>query len=169
MRGLIVTFGVLALAAGATQAQEDETQEFVKEATVSNNFEIASSELALERSQNRAIRRFAEHMIEDHRKAGQDLEKAAGDTELGVGTRETLDKKHAGMMQELGDARGAEFDRLYVEMQVAAHDEAVDLFEDYVEEEDASAPVQRFARETLPVLEEHERQVRQLDRTMARE
>lgn len=167
MKHLIVIFAALAMGAVTAHAQEEETQEFVKKAAVSNKFEVASSELALERAQNPAVRQFAEHMIRDHRKAGKELQTAVEKTELAVGMPDTLDDKHAEMMQELGDASGAEFDRKYVQMQTAAHDEAVSLFENYVENDEASADVRQFAEKTLPVLKEHDRQAQQLSQRVA--
>lgn len=167
MKYLVGTFVAALLAAASANAQEDETQEFVQKATVSNKFEIASSELALERTKSSAVRQFAQHMIEDHEKAAEELKTAVENSELGVGMPDTLDDKHAEMMQELGEAEGTEFDRQYVEMQVAAHQEAVQLFEDYVDADDASAAVQQFAKQTLPVLQEHDRQIVDLSERMA--
>lgn len=167
MKYLVGTIVAVVLAAASANAQEDETQDFVQEATVSNDFEIASSRLALERTQSAAVRQFAEHMIEDHGKAAEQLKAAVDKTELGVGMPDTLDDKHAEMMQELGKAQGTEFDRKYVGMQVAAHQNAVELFEDYIDADDASAPVQQFAKQTLPVLKEHDRQIEALSQRMA--
>lgn len=164
MKYLIATLATLVLASFPAQAQE-ESKEFVKKASVSNNFEIASSELALERAQSPAVREFAQHMVKDHGKAAKDLKAAIEKSELAVGERDTLDDKHAEMMQELGDATGAQFDRKYVEMQMAAHDEAVRLFENYAKHaanEEASSSLRLFVEKTLPVLKEHDRQIEQL-------
>lgn len=168
MKYLVATFATFLLASFPAQAQE-ETKEFVTKATVSNNFEIASSELALERSQSPAVREFAQHMIEDHGKAAKELKAAVKKSDLGA-VREALDDKHADMMKELGEASGAEFDGKYVELQKTAHDQAVRLFEDYAQHaasEDASTPLRQFAEKTLPVLKEHDRQIEQLSQQMA--
>lgn len=169
MKYLLATFATLVLASFPAHAQE-ESKEFVVKASVSNNFEIASSELALERAQSPAVQEFARHMVKDHGKAAKDLKAAVEQSELGVGVRDTLDDKHAEMMQELGDAKGAQFDQKYVEMQMAAHDEAVRLFEKYTEHaanEPASSSLRQFAEKTLPVLREHDKQVEQLSRKVA--
>ncbi|HEX2138379.1 MAG TPA: DUF4142 domain-containing protein [Woeseiaceae bacterium] len=169
MKYLSATIAALALASLSVQAQ-DKTQEFVEKVSVSNSFEIASSELALERAQSPAVRQFAQHMVEDHGKAAEDLKAAVEKSELGVGVRDTLDDKHAEMMQELGDATGAQFDQKYVEMQMAAHDEAVKLFEQYASHaasEDASSSLRQFAEKTLPVLKQHDRHIEQLSRQVA--
>lgn len=169
MKYLVATFATLVLASFPAQAQE-ESKQFVKKASVSNNFEIASSELALERAQSPAVREFAQHIVKDHGEAAKDLKAAVEESEFGVGVRDTLDDKHAEMMQELGDVTGAQFDQKYVEMQMAAHDEAVRLFENYAEHaanEEASTSLRRFAEKTLPVLKEHEKQIEQLSQKMA--
>ena len=169
MKHLVAMFTTLLLASFSAQAQE-ETKEFVTKATVSNNFEIASSELALDRAESPAVRDFAQHMIKDHEKAAKDLKAAVKESRHSGETRKALDDKHAEMMKELGETSAAEFDRKYVEMQMAAHDEAVRLFEDYAQHtanEDASTPLRKFAQKTLPVLKEHDRQLEQLSQQVA--
>ncbi len=42
-----------------------------------------------------------------------------------------LDQKHQMMLGELQEASDAEFEKLYVDMQVTAHEEAVALFRSY--------------------------------------
>ena len=161
MKSLAFIVTALALAPLSVQAQEA-TQEFVRKATVSDLFELASSKLALERTQNPDVRQFAQHMIEDHGKAAKDLSAAVKQSESTAALPETLDAKHADMVQELGETDGEDFDRKHVEMQIAAHDEAVRLFESYLDSDDASPLVRRFAEKTLPVLKEHDMQIEQV-------
>lgn len=167
MKHIVLTLAAVLLGAVPAAAQEEETQEFVQKAAVSSKFEIASSELALERAESEAVREFAQRMIEDHEKASDELSAAVEESELGVGMPDTLDDKHAELMQELGEAEGAEFDRKYVEMQKAAHDEAVSLFEDYVDSDATSESVRAFAEKTLPVLEGHDHAAEQLGHQVA--
>lgn len=166
MMHLVSAFVALTLSSFAAHAQ-DKTQEFVRKAAVANSFQIASSELAVERAQSPEVREFAQHMIEDHRQAAKELQDAVEKTELGVGVRETLDKKHADMMQVLGESSRAEFDRKYVEMQKTAHAETAELFESYLAREGMSEPLSTFARDTLPVIEEHNRRIEQLSQRKA--
>lgn len=154
-------FALLVLAFGTAHAQET-NQEFVKKAAVSNKFEIGSSELAVERAQSEAVRSFAEHMIEDHKKAGNKLHDAVKESGTQVSVPEGLDRKHADMMKELGEVSDEEFDRKYVEMQAQAHEDAVRLFESFAENGSDEGALRKFARNTLPTLREHKQAIEEI-------
>lgn len=143
-------------------ARQLTTTEFLQKATVSNMFEITSSELALERTQNADIRQFAQHMINDHKKATQDMKAAIADAGLtDTALPETLDSKHQVVfngLQELSDS----FDSQYINAQVMAHNEAVTLFSTYIEEGDNPA-IREFAARTLPTLQMHKQMITELN------
>jgi putative membrane protein len=122
-------------------------------ATTSNMFEIESSELALTKTQLESVQEFAEHMVEDHTAAGEDMQAAVSE-QGGVTVPTALDEKHAGMLSELEAASGEQFDQLYIQMQTQAHQEAVALFQSY-SENGPDGEIKDFASDTLPTLEEH--------------
>ncbi len=130
-----------------------EQDDFVAMAVSSNMFEIESSRIALEKSDNDALKRFAQHMIDDHTTASRNLEAA-----LAAGPKsampERLDPKHERMLEELRAATGTQFDSLYMQHQAAAHQEAIGLFQGYATNGEAG-PVKEFAATTLPTLEMH--------------
>jgi predicted outer membrane protein len=66
----------------------------------------------------------------------------------------TLDARHANMLNRLVAARGAQFDRLYGQMQVAAHREAVALFSTYAQA-GTDPNLRVFAQQALPHLQNH--------------
>ncbi len=127
--------------------------EFVPMAVSSNMFEIESSRLALEKSQSDEVKRFAQHMIDDHTKATAELKAA-----LAAGPKtampERLDPKHERMLEELRAASGTQFNALYIQQQAAAHEESIGLFQGYAENGE-TGPVKDFAAKTLPTLEMH--------------
>lgn len=137
------------------------TQEFVKKATIGSSFEIASSQLALERSKNDAVKAFAKTMIDDHTAADQTLKSTL--TSAGL-SRElapaTLDDAHQKMYDDLKAAK-EDFNQKYIAAQQKAHAEAVTLFEDYSRNGDNES-LKRFATETLPALQQHQRHAKQL-------
>ena len=127
--------------------------QFVTMAVSSNMFEIESSRLALEKSENAELKRFAQHMIDDHTKAGADLQAAlAAGPKSDIPNR--LDPKHERMLEELRAASGTQFNALYMQQQQAAHEEAIGLFQGYSMNGEAG-PVKEFAAQTLPTLEMH--------------
>jgi predicted outer membrane protein/sporulation protein YlmC with PRC-barrel domain len=133
-------------------------QDFVDKAAAANMFEIESSKMALEKAQGDETKQFAQRMIDDHSKAGEELQTAVADANAQLKMPETLDQQHADMTSQLEAAEGADFDRLYVDMQAKGHDEAVDLFSAYASAGDNPA-LQDFANKTLPTLKEHQQAI----------
>jgi putative membrane protein len=145
----------------ATTKVDAETKNFVKNARIGGNFEVVSSKLALDKTQNADIRAFAERMVTDHTKAGQQLDQTVSSENIVVdepSSRDKLDKKHQAMLDKLRGASANQFDRLYVQMQQSAHDEAVKLFNKYSKGGDNTA-LKNFAQETLPTLQDHKKHI----------
>jgi len=141
-----------------SEATASTPQEFATMAAQSNMFEIESSRIALEKTQDDDVRQFAQQMVDDHTKAGEEMTVAAqGDGVNDV--PKTLDAAHQQMVTQLEEAPAGEFDGQYVEMQLAAHQQAVALFESYAEQQGTLA---EFAEKTLPTLQEHLEHVQQL-------
>lgn len=130
---------------------------FVKAVSSSNAFEIESSKLAEQKAKDGDVKEFAKQMIADHTKAAEELKKAAK-TE---GGEPPLAPKHAAMLETLNGASDRDFQPLYIEMQAAAHMEAVSLFATYAKGGDDPA-VKAFAKKTLPTLEMHKMHVQKL-------
>jgi putative membrane protein len=63
------------------------------------------------------VRQFAQKMVQDHTGAGDRLKEAA----QGQTVPTDLDQQHAQMLQQLQGASGPDFDRRYVQLQLAAH------------------------------------------------
>ncbi|MDH2328011.1 DUF4142 domain-containing protein [Cereibacter sp. SYSU M97828] len=142
----------LALATPAFAQTKPTPEAFAAAAASSNMLEIRSSQLALEVSEDPAIRAFAEQMIRDHRDAGEKLSAAAMSD--GVAVPEELAPKHADELDALADGNKGAFDANYLKTQQLAHEEAVTLFEDY----SSSGPegeLRTVAGELLPILREH--------------
>jgi putative membrane protein len=129
--------------------------EFVKKATQAGDFEIASSRLALEKSQSADVKKFAQQMIDDHTKAAQQLQTVA--TEAGVPPENQPVKasnKQMEDMEKLQSAKPGNFDPTYVNAQRKAHEEVIELFSTYANSGD-DPKLKQFASETLPTLKSH--------------
>jgi len=127
-------------------------------AAQSNMLEIESSRVALEKAQSDEVREFAQKMVDDHTKAGEEMtQAAAGDGVNDV--PKSLDAAHEQMLTQLEQASADQFDSQYLQMQLAAHQRAVALFSSYAEQQGSLAD---FAEKTLPTLQEHLEQVQQL-------
>jgi putative membrane protein len=144
--------------AGFAQSVTDK-ETFAEMAASSNMFEIQSSELALQESQDEDVRAFAQKMIEDHTAAGEKM-KAAAATD-GVTPPEAMVPEHQSQLDTLESNDGEAFDQAYVDAQAVAHDEAVTLFEQFSTEGEESA-LRDFAAETLPTLKEHQTEIHEM-------
>lgn len=128
-------------------------QQFAEKAAVSNMFEIESSKLAEQKGQQDAVKKFAQRMVADHTKAGEQMKTAAqADGITSVPTQ--LDQEHKAKLDQLNAASGAEFDRLYTQMQRQAHEEAIAMFKGFAGS-GGNTKLGQFAEATLPTLEQH--------------
>lgn len=132
---------------------------FAERAASSNQFEIQSSQLALEMSQTEEVRSFAEMMVADHQAAGEKMKTAA--SAEGVAPAESLMPDHQSQLDNLSGLSAEEFDAAYLAAQLAAHVEAVMLFEGYANQGQDGA-LKDFAAETLPKLQDHKAKVEPL-------
>lgn len=135
---------------------------FVNQATMSNMLEIESSRLALEKAKSNDIREFAQMMITDHTKAGQELEAILRDNNMTTPTNK-LDTSHHEQIEKLRKASAAQFEREYAALQVKAHEDAIALFKNYAQS-GTDAKLKAFAQKTLPDLEKHAAAVKKLSR-----
>jgi putative membrane protein len=141
----------------AAERMDSATKIFVKSARIGSDFEVDSSKLALRRSQNPDIRAFAERMVTDHTKMGEQLDAIARRENVVIPdptSSDKLIKKHQQFLATLRGADDRQFDRLYVQNQIAALNETAELFAHYARKGDNEA-LKIFAQETLPVLLEH--------------
>jgi putative membrane protein len=113
--------------------------------------EVELSKLALAKSQNPEVKKFAQMMVSDHGKANDELKALAG--KKNVKLPDGVNGSQKSTMEDLGKLSGAEFDKKYVETMVKDHEKTVDLFEDNTTNSDAD--IKAFATKTLPTLKSH--------------
>jgi len=129
-------------------------QGFVDAASASDMFEIESARVAQEKTQDQAVRDYAQMMIDDHTTSTQNLEQAAGQAEGGVNVSPRLMPAQEQQLTELRGATAEEFDALYKQQQVAAHEQALNLMQTYSQSGTAE-PLQTHATQTAPIIERH--------------
>jgi putative membrane protein len=98
-------------------------------------------------------------MIADHTEAGEEM-KSAAEAE-GVSVPEALNEKHQAQLDQLTPLEAEQFDQAYLAAQVAAHEEAVSLFEGY-STSGSPGTLKEFATKTLPTLKSHLEEVQKL-------
>ncbi|MGY6271325.1 DUF4142 domain-containing protein [Achromobacter denitrificans] len=137
----------------ASEAKLDSAdRDFIENAAQAGNMEIAGSKLALEKARDPDVKAFAQKIIDDHGKAGQQLASIAKSKGYDAPTEPSLVQQ--AKLKALG-LRDDSFDKAYIdEIGVSAHQDAVKLFQEA--SNDVKDPdVKQFAIQTLPVLQQH--------------
>ena len=94
-----------------------------------NTWDVETSQIALKKSRNKEVRRFAQMMVRDHRavrQLGRDLAHKLHVTPTPPGKDFALYKDHVDAMETLRHAKGAAFDRAYIDHEVAYHQAVID-------------------------------------------
>jgi putative membrane protein len=142
-------------AAGTRQAQA-----YLFHAGAGEVFEITSSMIAIQKSQNPQVRAFATMLIDHHTQTTNQTLTAA----KGAGVMPPppeLSAMQKGMIGQLTAAGGTSFDRLYLQQQVPAHQEALSLNGGYARSGDVPA-LRQNAQSAVPVIQAHLTQAQQL-------
>jgi putative membrane protein len=129
------------------------TPDFVKQAAISDMFEIQSSQLAAQKTSG-AVKQFAEHMITDHTKTSTDLKGLVQGGKVQAQLPSDMDDAHKSKLAKLKNTAEKDFPAGYTDMQINAHKDAVDLFERYAKGGD-NAELKAWAAKTLPNLQSH--------------
>jgi putative membrane protein len=98
--------------------------------------EVELGRMASDRATNPDVKRFAQMMVQDHTKAGDELKQTAA--KYGIQPAPKIDDKHQNLMDKLSKLRGPQFDREYIDAMVDDHQNAVDSLESRV---DSTAPL----------------------------
>ena len=137
------------------------TPDFVKEAAMSDMYEIASSKLALQKA-DQPTKEFATQKVADHTKTSTEL-KAATTGLPDAPVPAALDSSHQDKLASLAKLNGADFTKEYHSEQVGAHKDAVSLFERYAKSGD-NLKLKSWAETTLPTLRHHLEMAQTLDK-----
>jgi putative membrane protein len=132
--------------------------EFVFDAAKGGMAEVELGKLAAERAKNDEVKKFAQRMVDDHSKAGDQLKSIA--ESKGIRLPQDIEPKDKALLNRLQKLNGAAFDRAYMQAMVSDHVKDVNEFKK--ESNSGRDPqVKSFASSTLPTLEEHLQQARQ--------
>ncbi|QKS02132.1 DUF4142 domain-containing protein [Sphingomonas sp. CL5.1] len=129
-------------------------QGFANAAAASDAFEIATSKLALTASRSAAIKRFAQKMIDAHTGSTAKLKTAAASASPPITPDPTLSPDQQQKLDGLKAVTGSDFDKAYVNAQVAGHQAALDALNAYSATGDV-APLKTFATGLIPTVTAH--------------
>lgn len=145
---------------GRSAAEVTSDQDFVSKVQIDTQFEIDAAKIAIQKTQNAGVKKFAERMVQDHTEAGNDLKSAiAGDSDKYLPKDTPVDPSAGDDLQKLQTLSGPQFDQTYIEMMIEAHEAAVRLFA--VFEQTTNDPqLEAFTQKVLPVIESHLQEIK---------
>lgn len=132
---------------------------FVEEAAISDMYEIQAGKLAQDHAKDNGVKQFGNHMVTEHTKTSDAMKTMAQQKSVTLPTK--LDSAHQQKLDKLRGLQGEQFDAAYLQDQIDGHQQAVALFRTQAEK-GQDPDLKRFAEQTLPALEQHLRQVRDL-------
>jgi len=140
-------------------ASGDSDESFASKAAAGGIAEVKFGQLAQEKASDPAVKSFGRRMVEDHGKAGEQLKQAAQSENITLPSAlRSSDQAHYNRLAKLS---GPEFDRAYLEMMVKDHEEDVAEFKKEASSGKNQA-IKEFAAQTLPTIEDHLKEAREL-------
>ena len=138
---------------------------FVTSAATSDMYEIAAGKLAARKATNPAVKKFAQQMVHDHTASSAKLKGLLAQPGMNAALPADMDERRKGLINNLTLAKPADFDKMYIDQQVAAHDEALTLFNGYAGHGDNEA-LKGFATATAPTIQAHRDMAKQIASTL---
>lgn len=173
MKNLIYNFGLSLLIIGISlhsfaqikteiEPQMDDLS-FLTKAISSNSFEVEAAVLALQKSQNKLVKDFAQMIIEDHTLIGQELEDI-----VQIKKWELIrinDKELDQGLKDLHASNTSSFDATYTTLMRNSHIQNIELFRLAAQQgSDIIDPaIKQFASNALPTLLNHLDHIKQLE------
>jgi putative membrane protein len=132
---------------------------------LSNGAEVQASQIAEEKATNKDVHAFAHMMVADHQAMQKEADELATKANLTPQPPAQADQKRAAadqMVQQLNStAKGAEFDRAYVDGQVSAHQQTLAELQQLQTSVD-NADVKALIEKAIPKVQAHLDQAQKL-------
>ena len=121
------------------------------DAAAAGAYEIDAGNLAEQKSSNQQVKNIAQHLVQDHTKANDQLMGIAQSEGVVVNAQPNADQNQ--LLDQLRQANGSSFDSTYLQQQAKGHREVIAKFE--AEARTGTGAAKNFAKQTLPTLREH--------------
>lgn len=154
MQGYAVQGGTPQTGAVAVAMAGNNPQVYVADAAMSDLYERESSKMAATMAQSTAVKAFARQMMTDHAATTAEVKRILSDGSTGITPPAQIDDRRQGLLDNLRKASGVDFDRVYIQQQVAAHREALALHRGYADA-GTNAALKAFAAKTAPKVQMH--------------
>lgn len=131
------------------------TDDFVRMALMSQQYEILSGKLALNKSRNNQVIQFAQQIVDAHTRLNNQLIALLPTSTATIASATTsLDATHQNMMDQLNKLTGSSFDKQYVNTQITMLGWMAKIFQNYATN-GTDKVLKDFATTSLPTLLQH--------------
>src|SRR5438309_10685373 len=151
-------------AASANTAGSMSTDAFVSNATQSDMYEIQAGQIAQQRSKNPDVKAFGKMMVTDHTAMSNEMKPLIA--AAGQKPSPDLDQRRKGFLDNLKAAPAADFDKTYIDQQVAGHQEALDLMKGYADH-GSDAGLKGGAGKAVPKIQAHLDRAKQIQASLS--
>jgi putative membrane protein len=151
-------------AVSANTAGAMSTDAFVSNASQSDMYEIQAGQIAQQKATSNDVKAFGKMMVTDHTAMSNEMKPLI--MAAGKQPAASLDQRRQGLIDNLKAASPADFDRVYLDQQEAAHNEALDLMKGYAEHGD-DAGLKGGAQKAIPKIQAHLDRVKELQAAMS--
>ena len=143
------------------QAPETGAREFLVQVLEDSLAEMELCMVALDNARSDEIKAFAQSMLDEHGKLGQQIEAMAKSMKAPFPKK--VRSEHATMIRDMSRLMGDEFDRRFVEQNLEYHENDLKVFQHYASEE-AEGPVRELADAGVKLFTKHLKMVKELAR-----
>jgi putative membrane protein len=156
-----VAIAALIAMAGSPSAQDTKKEssklqgndaKMIREIAQADMAEVAAGKMGASKAQSGEVKKFAQHMVDDHGKHLAEVRKMA--KTKGMQLPSTPAKKHQDAMKKLEQASGAEFDKAFMTQMVKDHEDALKLVQNTAKSA-KDKDLKADAEKTAPVIEKH--------------
>lgn len=140
-------------------SKDNPDESFFKNAAEAGMAEVEAGKMAETKATSPAVKEFAAMMVKDHSAANAKLKKIAMSKGVELPSEPSMMQKAMGKKTDMKS--GVSFDKDYIQGQIKAHQDTVDLLQKEIDsgkDPDAKA----FATETLPEVKMHLEKVEQI-------
>lgn len=127
---------------------------FVSSLAVSDMYELEAAKIAAAKSSKADIKELAAMITKDHTASSAKLKELAPTAAPTVALPTSLDERRQGLIDNLNAASAADFDKVYLTQQVAAHNEALTLLNGFADNTEAPT-LAGLAKEIIPKVTMH--------------
>lgn len=137
--------------------------------TTANELEIQASKLGQQKARKPEVKEFARHMVHAHTQNNKQAKSLAKEEKIKPAknpTSEALKTDAEAKLAMLKDASGAEFDRAFMDAQVAMHQRVLAMLDEKLIPNAKNADLKEKLNTTRSEVAEHLEQAREIQRTL---